>query len=87
MGEPQTLHFYDFGILGRVQTLHTQNQLFLFWESPCDLTKSRKIPGAFRKLFFEFKKLGNQNVDNVRKDGRRKSCPSLIIGNPSNTKK
>ena len=40
MGETQTLHFYDFGICGRVQTL--QNQLVLSSETPGHLKQIEK---------------------------------------------
>ena len=40
MGEPQTPHFYDFGISGRVP--EPQNQLFLSLETPGHPTKTSK---------------------------------------------
>ena len=42
MGEPQTPHFDDFGIFGRVTK--PQNQLSLSLETPGDLKRIKKIP-------------------------------------------
>ena len=48
MGEPQTSHFYDFRVFGRVP--EPQNQLFLSLETPAYLKQSRKNPGMFSKI-------------------------------------
>ena len=40
MGEPQTPHFYDFEIFGRVPS--SQTQFFLFLETPGQLNKLDK---------------------------------------------
>ena len=71
MGEPETPHFYDFGISGRVPG--SQNQLFLFLETPGYLTKSRKPLEAFPINMFVNRKVSELHLsDNVRKGGRRK---------------
>ena len=46
MGEPQTPHFYDLGISGRVQT--PQNQLF-FWRHQ-DTQNNQEFPGAISNI-------------------------------------
>ena len=48
MGESEIPHFYDFGIFGCVT--EPQNQLFLSFETPEYLTKSRRTPGTFFKI-------------------------------------
>ena len=45
MREPPTLHFYDFGIFGRVQT--PQNQYYFSLETPGHLNKIKNMPWAF----------------------------------------
>ena len=50
MGEPQTPHFYDFRIFGRVPG--SPNQLFSSLETPGYLKKLKKIPGTFKKYHF-----------------------------------
>ena len=50
MGEPQTPHFYDFGIFGRVPGY--QNQLCLSLEAPGHLKKPRKVTGTFQNNTF-----------------------------------
>ena len=47
MGEPETLHFYDFGILGCVQT--HQNQLFSSLETPGYLKRIQESLEDFQK--------------------------------------
>ena len=42
MGEPETSHFYDFGISGRVP--EPQNQYYSFCETPGYLKESKKNP-------------------------------------------
>ena len=56
MGEPQTPHFYDFGILGRVAEPQIQYDLFL--KTQDTFKKSKKAP----KLFLENIIWGNVNV-------------------------
>ena len=45
MGELENLHFYDFGISGRVP--EPQNQFYVSLGTPRYLTNSKKIPGRF----------------------------------------
>ena len=47
MGDPQTPHFHDFGISGRVP--EPQNQYYSSLETPGYLNKSRKIRGTCSK--------------------------------------
>ena len=72
MGEPQNHHFYEFGIFGRVS--EPQNHLFLSLETPRDLNKIKKNPGAFFKyiIFINIRIMGIHNFVNFGKDGRRK---------------
>ena len=58
MGEPETHHFYDFGISGRVPG--SQNQLFLFVETPGHL-KEGSIPGTYFAKYYLYK---SQNLGN-----------------------
>ena len=51
MREPQTPHFYDFGISGRVP--EPQNQYYLSLETPGYLNEIKKEPwGIFQKILF-----------------------------------
>ena len=51
MGEPQTIHFYDIGILGRVP--EPQNQLFRFFETQDTSMNPTKITNSFRDIFLQ----------------------------------
>ena len=66
MGEPRNLHFYDFGIFGRVP--EPQHQLILSLETPVYLNKSKKIQNDY---FSKHHKFGSPCFVNFRKDGRR----------------
>ena len=59
MGEPQTPHFYDFGILGRVP--EPQNQLFLSLETPGHLKQIKKIPLNNLKTYYCYKTQNSGN--------------------------
>ena len=79
VGEPQTTHVYDFGILGRVQTLHKTSFVFSL-ESPGDLHVSKLL------FSYESQHIGKPFFGNVGKVMRRtipkirliKSCTSWI---------
>ena len=70
MGEPETPHFYDVGIFGRVP--EPQNQLSLSFETPGYQIQIRRLTGTFVKhIFADFKSLETPDFVNVGKDGRR----------------
>ena len=75
VGETKTHHFYDFGILGRVQT--TQNQYHLFLETPGHLKKVKTISGQLKKTNLETLEI--EDFDHFRKDGQRKMMKACLI--------
>ena len=52
MGEPQNPHFYDVGIFGRVQTPHSQNQLFLLLRHQDTWENQETILERFEQILF-----------------------------------
>ena len=60
IGGPRNPHFYDFGILGRVQTL--QNQLFLSLETPGHFKKHQE---KSRNQAFETNVFSNLKVPKI----------------------
>ena len=86
MGEPQTLHFYDFGTCERVP--EPQHQLFLSLQAPRHLTKTQENPwNVFKSIKFinvnlleiqNMTILEIQNFENVRKGGRR-NIPTIRV--------
>ena len=71
MEEPQTHHFYDFGIFERVP--EPQHQLFLSLETPGQLRQIKKTPLEHLKhiMFINLKMLEIQKLNNFGKDGHR----------------
>ena len=71
MGEPQTPHFHDFRISGRVPG--SQNQLFISLETPGYLKQIKKIPGIFSKILFSKSQMcGHLSLfDDFGKGGQR----------------
>ena len=57
MGEPETPHFYDFKIFGRVPG--SQNQYYLSFETPGDPTTIKKNPWDLNKCFYKYQSCGN----------------------------
>ena len=69
MGEPETPHFYDFGICGRVQT--PQHQLFLSLQTPGHLNKTRTHPQLWKYIILvNIKTMDIRNFDIVGECGR-----------------
>ena len=70
--DPQTPHFYDFGIFERVPS--SQKQLFVSFETPRRLTKIKTNPRICLKTYYvdKYQNLGNRCFDNIGRDGRRK---------------
>ena len=79
MGETQNSQFYDFGLFEPVTKL--QNQFFLSLETPEHINEIKKIPKDLSKTCFLhiLKILETENVDNFRKDGRRKMMKIRLI--------
>ena len=50
MGEPQTLHFYDFGTFEWARPPETN--YFYLWKTPGHLNKSRKVIRIFENMIF-----------------------------------
>ena len=71
MGEPQTPHFYDFGIWGRVQT--PQNQLlFIFGDTGIPKINQEMHGAFFKRIFQKNLKVWESNDDNFRRGRHRK---------------
>ena len=90
MGEPETPHFYDFGVFERVP--EPQNHVFLSLETPGYLTKIKKHPWNIVKhiffinpkcwesrilTFFE-KARTNKHNKNVCTDKSRRSSDKIL---------
>ena len=68
IGEPQTPHFYDFGILERVPG--AQNQLFLSFETPGYLNKFKKNPwNILRDTFLSIPLFWKPNMLTIFREG------------------
>ena len=77
MGEPETPHCYDFGIVGSV---YEPQDHFLSLQTPEHLKQSKKNPNHFEDSYFHyFIFLEIRDFENVRKDGRRKIPPVQLI--------
>ena len=68
---PQTPHFYDFGTFERA--LSSQSQLFFIFGGTRIPEKSRACQNITTNMFTDLEISGTHNVDNFRKDGRRKT--------------
>ena len=70
MGQTETLQLDDFGTFERVPG--SQNQLFLFSETPGYFKKSQEIRMYFKNIcFWKLQNLEIRNLDNFAEDGRR----------------
>ena len=70
MGETKNLHFYDFAILGRVQT--PSKPTISFFGDTRTTTNLRNICGIFENMIFiNLKTLESSWVVNLGKDGHR----------------
>ena len=78
MGKPETPHFCDFGIFGRVP--EPQNQYYLSLEAPGYAKTNREDPWRILEniMSINLKMLDIQNCDNCRKNGRR-NIPSIRL--------